>query len=154
MVKGWWFAESANGIIYIVCIIVCCVMQFVNCGAFGLQIFNTGLNKQQRIKYNTKRIFGVVVLEAKSFIHCTPFFFLIIVSFIQIWYLVKNGVDRIPILSIVFAMISIVWTLLTKQTQETIIKSSEVIKITFDLNGCTVWNMYFCNRDNFENTTS
>ena len=40
-------------------------IELVNCGAFGLQIFNMGLNKQQRIKYNIKRIIGVVCLEVK-----------------------------------------------------------------------------------------
>ena len=43
-------------------------IEFVNCGAFGLQIFNMGLNTQQRIKYNTKPIFGVVFLEVEPFI--------------------------------------------------------------------------------------
>ena len=51
-------------------------IELVNCGAFGLEIFNMGLNKQQRIKYNTKRIFGVVCLEVKSFVYIQIYLYL------------------------------------------------------------------------------
>eukprot|EP01084_Bolivina_argentea_P157080 273737_1 len=38
-------------------------VQVVNCGALQMNVFNMGLNKKQRIQFNTKRIFGIVMCE-------------------------------------------------------------------------------------------
>eukprot|EP01084_Bolivina_argentea_P315593 546801_1 len=82
-----------------------------------------GLNKKQRIQFNTKRIFGIVMCE--NIPQLT----------IQIWYLVTFGVELLPIFSIIFAFISIIITLLSLITQKTIIDNQQFVKISFNITG-------------------
>eukprot|EP01084_Bolivina_argentea_P314575 544876_1 len=98
-------------------------IELVNCGALRLEIFNMGLNKQQRIKYNTKRIIGVVLLEN------------IPQTIIQIWYLIRFELHLTPILSCIFSLTSISLTILAKYTQKSILENSETVKVQFDVKG-------------------
>eukprot|EP01084_Bolivina_argentea_P291089 500243_1 len=82
-----------------------------------------GLNKKQRIQFNTKRVFGIVVCENIPQVG------------IQIWYLVTFGVELLPIFSIIFALITIIITLLSLITQKTIIDNQQFVKISFNITG-------------------
>eukprot|EP01083_Nonionella_stella_P301287 1032711_1 len=120
--SGWLLDHSKKLLLLsVVCGSSYAAIEIVNCGAFGWQIFNMGLNKQQRIKYNTKRLIGVVLME-----NCPQ-------AIIQIWYLVRFNLHLTPIISLVFSLTSISLTILAKYTQKSILENSETVKVQFDI---------------------
>eukprot|EP01083_Nonionella_stella_P184216 667962_1 len=96
-------------------------VSILNCNAFQLELFSMGLSKQQRLKFNTKRLCGIVGLENIPQVA------------IQIWYLTTFGIDWTALLSTIFSLISIVVTVLTLCTQKTLIRNQQFAKISFNI---------------------
>merc|ERR1712154_465335 len=98
-------------------------VEIANCNAFQLDVFKMGLTEQQRIKYSTKRVYGVILLENLPQL------------VIQIWYTSRFSVEFVPIFSIVFSFVAIILTVLTLFTQRQILRNQQFVKIAFDVSG-------------------
>ncbi len=62
-----WLAEHGK-VLYILSIICgssYTAISMVNCGALKLDIFSMGLTKYERLQFNTKRIFGIILFEVE-----------------------------------------------------------------------------------------
>eukprot|EP01084_Bolivina_argentea_P213362 362385_1 len=94
-----------------------------------------GLNKQQRITFSTKRILGRVLCENVPQIT------------IQLWYLSRNDIDMISLLSIIFSFASIIITILTLCTQKKIIQHQQITRINFDVRSNDIYHA-LCRKTN------
>eukprot|EP01084_Bolivina_argentea_P122986 217963_1 len=98
-------------------------VRVANSGAFQMDMFSMGLNKKQRIQFNTKRVYGIVICENIPQVA------------MQIWYLVTFGVAVLPVSSIILALIAIIITVLSLITQKSIIDNQQFVKISFNITG-------------------
>eukprot|EP01083_Nonionella_stella_P102330 291004_1 len=118
----WWMEHS--NVLYFLSVITgssYTAVSTANCNAFQLELFSMGLNKQQRLKFNTKRVYGIVCLENIPQV------------VIQIWYLITVGMDWTALLSIISSITSIIVTALTICTQRTLIRNQQFAKISFNV---------------------
>eukprot|EP01083_Nonionella_stella_P049259 131332_1 len=123
-IRSWWTDNSK--VLYLLSICTgssYTAVEIVNCNAFQLDVFTMGLKKPQRIQFNTKRVYGIVLCENIPQVG------------IQIWYLTTVGLDLTALLSIIFSLISIVTATLTICTQKTLIRNQEFEKISFHISG-------------------
>eukprot|EP01083_Nonionella_stella_P166877 559323_1 len=123
-IRSWWTDNSK--VLYLLSICTgssYTAVEIVNCNAFQLDVFTMGLKKPQRIQFNTKRVYGIVLCENIPQVG------------IQIWYLTTVGLDLTALLSIIFSLISIVTATLTICTQKILIRNQEFEKISFHISG-------------------
>eukprot|EP01084_Bolivina_argentea_P312576 541156_1 len=118
-----WLSTESN-ILYAIALITgsgFTAIYIVNCNAFKLKIFSMGLSRKQIIKFETKRIYSVVLLENLP------------QAMIQIWYLTTVAIEPIAVASVTFSFISIIITILTNCTQKRVIDNQQSLEIEFDV---------------------